>query len=72
MWFILTYICTKIYYTKLDPELTPHLFRDMFEFPKSRLKLGKQLGCGAFGRVLKAEATGNNNVEMLTVHCWAN
>ena len=30
----------------------------MFEFPKSRLKLGKQLGCGAFGRVLKAEATG--------------
>ncbi len=29
------------------------------EFPKERLKLGKQLGSGAFGRVLKAEATGN-------------
>jgi hypothetical protein len=28
------------------------------EFPKDRLKLGKQLGSGAFGRVLKAEATG--------------
>ena len=29
-----------------------------YEFPIDRLKLGKLLGSGAFGRVLKAEASG--------------
>jgi hypothetical protein len=40
------------------------------EFPKERLKLGKQLGSGAFGRVLKAEATGNGTADKgyLTSH----
>lgn len=37
-------------------ELLP--YNRCVEFPKERLKLGKQLGSGAFGRVLKAEATG--------------
>lgn len=34
-----------------------HSFRD-FEFPADRLNLGILLGSGAFGRVLKAEASG--------------
>ena len=33
------------------------IFRDK-EFPRDRLKLGKLLGSGAFGRVLKGEASG--------------
>ena len=33
------------------------IFRD-YEFPRDRLKLGKLLGSGAFGRVLKGEASG--------------
>ena len=28
------------------------------EFPKERLRLGKQIGSGAFGRVFKAQALG--------------
>ena len=32
-------------------------FRE-YEFPREKLKLGKLLGSGAFGRVLKGEASG--------------
>ena len=31
-------------------------YKERYEFPRERLKLGKQLGAGAFGRVLKAQA----------------
>ncbi|KAH8409381.1 hypothetical protein KR222_002180, partial [Zaprionus bogoriensis] len=34
-----------------------------FEFPRDKLKLGKQLGAGAFGVVLKGEAQGIRNDE---------
>ncbi|XP_075235082.1 vascular endothelial growth factor receptor 1-like [Lycorma delicatula] len=33
-------------------------YKDRFEFPRKKLKLGKQLGSGAFGVVLKGEAEG--------------
>ncbi|CAL1297129.1 unnamed protein product [Larinioides sclopetarius] len=33
-------------------------YKHNYEFPKERLKLGKTLGQGAFGRVVKAEAIG--------------
>lgn len=42
-------ICIKVSLLPYDPGL---------EFPKERLKLGKQIGSGAFGRVLRAEALG--------------
>lgn len=42
-------------------ELLPY-DRD-FEFPRDKLKLGKQLGAGAFGVVLKGEAQGIRNGE---------
>ena len=32
-----------------------------WEFPKNRLRLGQELGSGAFGRVVKAEAIGINS-----------
>ncbi|KAK2716332.1 vascular endothelial growth factor receptor 1-like isoform X2 [Artemia franciscana] len=38
-------------------ELLPYN-KKSWEFPKERLKLGKQLGVGAFGRVVQAEALG--------------
>ncbi|EFX74917.1 hypothetical protein DAPPUDRAFT_8225, partial [Daphnia pulex] len=34
-----------------------------WEFPRSRLKLGVQLGAGCFGRVVKAEAVGIKDSE---------
>ena len=37
-----------------------------FEFPIDRLKLGKLLGSGAFGRVLKGEASGILSCEPVT------
>nr|XP_012229230.1 PREDICTED: vascular endothelial growth factor receptor kdr-like isoform X1 [Linepithema humile] len=37
-----------------------------YEFPRGRLKLGKQLGSGAFGVVMKAEALGICKNEMVT------
>lgn len=37
-------------------ELLP--YDKKWEFPREKLKLGKQLGAGAFGVVMKAEATG--------------
>ena len=42
-------------------ELLPYDKR--WEFPRANLKLGKQLGAGAFGRVVKAEATGIDRSE---------
>ena len=45
-------------------ELLPYDRR--WEFPRSQLKLGVQLGAGAFGRVLKAEATGIREGEEVT------
>lgn len=33
-------------------------YENKWEFPRDRLKLGMQLGSGAFGRVMKAEAVG--------------
>ena len=38
-----------------------------FEFPTDKLKFGKQLGSGAFGRVVKADAMGINPMERSTV-----
>ena len=37
-------------------ELLP--YDKKWEFPRERLKFGKQLGCGAFGVVMKADAQG--------------
>ncbi|XP_057365386.1 vascular endothelial growth factor receptor 1-like isoform X1 [Daphnia carinata] len=45
-------------------ELLPYDKR--WEFPRDRLKLGKQLGAGAFGRVVKAEAEGIDTCESTT------
>lgn len=45
-------------------ELLPYDKR--WEFPRDRLKLGKQLGAGAFGRVVKAEAEGIDGCEPMT------
>ncbi|XP_076660894.1 PDGF- and VEGF-receptor related [Halictus rubicundus] len=48
----------------LNPEMTVDdqaeflPYDKKWEFPREQLKLGKQLGCGAFGVVLKAEAQG--------------
>ncbi len=33
-------------------------YNDGYEFPREKLKIGKMLGAGAFGRVLKGEAEG--------------
>ncbi|XP_032591789.2 platelet-derived growth factor receptor alpha isoform X2 [Drosophila grimshawi] len=38
-----------------------------FEFPREKLKLGKQLGAGAFGVVLKGEAEGIRNDEPVSI-----
>ncbi|KAH8263498.1 hypothetical protein KR044_009761, partial [Drosophila immigrans] len=38
-----------------------------FEFPRDKLKLGKQLGAGAFGVVLKGEAQGIRNDEPVSI-----
>ncbi|XP_017068456.2 LOW QUALITY PROTEIN: platelet-derived growth factor receptor alpha-like [Drosophila eugracilis] len=45
-------------------ELLP--YNREFEFPRENLKLGKQLGAGAFGVVLKGEAKGIRKEEPLT------
>ena len=48
----------------LKPELALHAQADLlpydtkYEFPRNKLKLGKQLGAGAFGIVLEAMAQG--------------
>ncbi|CAL8081488.1 unnamed protein product [Orchesella dallaii] len=41
-------------------------FDTKWEFPKERLKLGMQLGSGAFGRVVKADACGILDTEPIT------
>ena len=46
---------SKLYNSRLNTE---HSNCREYEFPIDRLKLGKLLGSGAFGRVLKAEASG--------------
>ncbi|XP_046867010.1 vascular endothelial growth factor receptor 3 isoform X5 [Drosophila willistoni] len=38
-----------------------------FEFPREKLKLGKQLGAGAFGVVLKGEAEGISHENAVTI-----
>ncbi|XP_043489619.1 vascular endothelial growth factor receptor 1 isoform X2 [Polistes fuscatus] len=45
-------------------ELLP--YDKKWEFPRERLKLGKQLGSGAFGVVMKAEAQGISDRETVT------
>ncbi|XP_025269674.1 vascular endothelial growth factor receptor 1 isoform X3 [Camponotus floridanus] len=45
-------------------ELLP--YDKKWEFPRERLKLGKQLGSGAFGVVMKAEAQGISENETVT------
>ncbi|XP_012285918.1 vascular endothelial growth factor receptor 1 isoform X2 [Orussus abietinus] len=45
-------------------ELLP--YDKKWEFPRERLKLGKQLGCGAFGVVMKARAHGISEEEPVT------
>ncbi|KAI4497781.1 hypothetical protein M0802_007107 [Mischocyttarus mexicanus] len=56
----------------LNPELTVDDQAELlpydkkWEFPRERLKLGKQLGSGAFGVVMKAEARGINEGETVT------
>ncbi|XP_071452914.1 vascular endothelial growth factor receptor 1-like [Hetaerina americana] len=45
-------------------ELLP--YNPDFEFPREKLKFGKQVGSGAFGRVVKAEADGIKDGEKTT------
>ncbi|XP_062547592.1 vascular endothelial growth factor receptor 1-like isoform X3 [Armigeres subalbatus] len=42
----------------LDEQADLLPYKTEYEFPKERLKMGKQLGAGAFGVVMKATATG--------------
>ncbi|KAK0183116.1 hypothetical protein PV327_001186 [Microctonus hyperodae] len=57
----------------LNPELTVDDQAELlpydkkWEFPRERLKFGKQLGCGAFGVVMKAEAQGISENEESTI-----
>lgn len=57
----------------IDPDLPldeqAHLlpYDSRFEFPRNKLDLGKQLGSGAFGIVVKAQATGILNHEDETI-----
>ncbi len=41
-------------------------YNKSYEFPRENLRMGKQLGSGAFGRVVKAEAIGINRWERST------
>eukprot|EP00094_Tigriopus_californicus_P013068 TCALIF_12637-PA protein Name:"Similar to kdrl Vascular endothelial growth factor receptor kdr-like (Danio rerio)" AED:0.19 eAED:0.19 QI:50/0.85/1/1/0.42/0.5/8/39/535 len=41
-------------------------YDDDIEFPKDRLKLGQQIGCGAFGRVVQAVAYGIDRQEAVS------
>lgn len=45
----------------LDEQIDLLPYDSRFEFPKERLRLGRTLGQGAFGRVVKAEAIGLEN-----------
>ncbi|KAG8233930.1 hypothetical protein J437_LFUL005136, partial [Ladona fulva] len=56
----------------VDPDLAIDEQADLlpynkdFEFPREKLKLGRQIGSGAFGRVVKAEAEGLKEEEKFT------
>ncbi|XP_071452973.1 vascular endothelial growth factor receptor 1-like [Hetaerina americana] len=56
----------------IDPDLGMDEQADLlpynkeYEFSREKLKFGKQLGCGAFGRVVKAEAEGIKDEEKFT------
>lgn len=50
----------------LDEQIDLLPYDSRFEFPKERLILGRTLGQGAFGRVVKAEAIGLENDESVT------
>ncbi|XP_022910201.1 vascular endothelial growth factor receptor 1 isoform X2 [Onthophagus taurus] len=47
-------------------ELLPY-HKERWEIPRDHIKLGKQLGAGAFGVVMKAEAIGLNNDKETTI-----
>ncbi|XP_076362758.1 vascular endothelial growth factor receptor 1-like isoform X2 [Tachypleus tridentatus] len=51
----------------LDEQIELLPYDNRWEFPKENLKLGKTLGQGAFGRVVKAEAVGLGDAETTTV-----
>lgn len=50
----------------LDEQIDLLPYDSRFEFPKERLRLGRTLGQGAFGRVVKAEAIGLESDESST------
>lgn len=50
----------------LDEQIELLPYDPRYEFPKERLKLGRTLGQGAFGRVVKAEAIGLEDGETST------
>ncbi|XP_051506477.1 macrophage colony-stimulating factor 1 receptor-like isoform X2 [Myxocyprinus asiaticus] len=55
-------------YTFIDPTQLP--YNEKWEFPRDKLKLGKTLGAGAFGKVVEATAYGlgkDNNVIRVAV-----
>ncbi|XP_026186109.1 macrophage colony-stimulating factor 1 receptor isoform X2 [Mastacembelus armatus] len=51
-------------YTFIDPTQLP--YNEKWEFPRDKLKLGKILGAGAFGKVVEATAYGLGNEENVT------
>ncbi|KAK7922799.1 hypothetical protein WMY93_009701 [Mugilogobius chulae] len=51
-------------YTFIDPTQLP--YNEKWEFPREKLKLGKILGAGAFGKVVEATAYGLGNEDNVT------
>ncbi|KAL2088691.1 hypothetical protein ACEWY4_015590 [Coilia grayii] len=51
-------------YTFIDPSQLP--YNQKWEFPRDKLKLGKTLGAGAFGRVVEATAYGLGKEDNVT------
>ncbi|KAK3558359.1 hypothetical protein QTP86_017231, partial [Hemibagrus guttatus] len=51
-------------YTFIDPTQLP--YNEKLEFPRDKLKLGKILGSGAFGKVVEATAYGLGKVDNVT------
>ncbi|XP_072295619.1 macrophage colony-stimulating factor 1 receptor 1-like [Eucyclogobius newberryi] len=56
--------CDGNNYTFIDPTQLP--YNEKWEFPRDKLKLGKILGAGAFGKVVEATAYGLGNEENVT------
>uniref|UniRef100_A0A672MYJ7 receptor protein-tyrosine kinase n=1 Tax=Sinocyclocheilus grahami TaxID=75366 RepID=A0A672MYJ7_SINGR len=52
------------YYTFIDPTQLP--YNEKWEFPRDKLKLGKTLGAGAFGKVVEATAYGLGEEDNVT------